>query len=359
MIIYYIQYLVVSLISFLSVFKQKNTLKIAAIVFVILFSLVAFRDKNIDRDYNVYLQYFNLLSGDNVNYFKEKILVYEPSNYFIPLFFKLILGNKYFIHFSFITFAFLGVFLKLKSLKLSNSFFLSILLYLTNFYLLHEMTQIRAGVATGLFLISLPYLYERKQYKYMLIISMACFFHYSSILFFPLYFIIKPNTLNKKFWLTILTIVSIISLTGNDLLNPKILSFIPKIKIYVELMSQGEHDIINIWNNPGFLINIFMTYLLLFKAKLIILKNKYFIILLKINIMSIIIYMGCSSIPPLAIRASQLIGVVQIILFPCIIFCFKEKVIPYTLILFISLTYFYNHYIRVDLLQPYQSWLFS
>lgn len=356
MFVYYLHYIIVSLVSSLSIFKSKNTKYIAVVVFVLLVALAGFRGQ-VGRDYTLYIKYFNALTSDNFDYFGNKFLFYEPSNYALPYLLKLIFGREYFIQLCFLLFAFLGVYYKMKAMEMSNSFFLSILIYLTNFYLLHEMVQIRAGIASGIFLLSIKHIYNRNFGKFLLYILWACFFHYSSALYLFLYFL-NPASLNKIWWIIVLSSFSILSLLGINIFDLTVLSFIPKIQAYIELMKAGgDFVLINVWTSFAFLINFLLTFFLLLKSSLLIDKNKYFIILLKINILSIIAYMSFASMPVFAARVSQLLGVVQIILFPIIVYAFKEKIIPYTIIVLISLSFFYYYFIQLDFFKPYYTWI--
>jgi hypothetical protein len=61
-------------------------------------------------------------------------------------------------------------------------------------------------------------------------------------------------------------------------------------------------------------------------------------------------------LPIFAIRISQMLGVVQLCLFPSLIYVFREKVGGYGVIIFISLVYFYNHIIRLKLFDTYYVW---
>lgn len=355
MIVYYLHYLIVCILSSLTVFKNKIEKWIKPIVYAALAALPAFRGPRVGPDYITYVGYFTYLTGSSTNYFPTKVLFYEPSMYILPMFTKYIFGETYYAAVVFIIFAFLGTFVKIKAMDISNSFFLSICLYWSNFYLLHEMAQIRAGVAGGLCLISLRYIISRDFPKFILLVLSAAFFHYSSFVFIPLYWM-NYKTFNKNLYSIPLFLVCVLSILGVKFLNPEFFAFIPKIKLYIELTSRGEQAIIRIWNNPGFLINLLITTFLIFKQEAISKCNKYFILLLKLNILSVLMFMSFEQVPVVAIRGSQVIGIVQICLFPSIIYGFEKKWIGYAIIIAISIIYFYNHIIRLNLFNGYYFW---
>jgi len=356
MIAYYLHYLLGFTLAFFANLRKKVPPSIFAMLFLILFLFAALRGRYVGRDYLIYADYFESLTSSRVDYFPSKVLYYEPSNYFIPFFVKALFGTRYLVEISIAFFALLGTLLKLGSFRISNSFFLSTILYLSNFYLLQEMTAIRAGVASGFFLLGIPYLYSGSRVRYCICVLLAMCFHYSSVIYFlPLLF--SVNKLNSKMLLILLSVISFLSIIGLNIFDLRILSFIPKIDMYFHLLEQGKYDVINIWNNPGFLINLVMTFILTICANILRTTNKYFIIMLKIQICSVLVYMAGSQIPVFAVRMSQMLGIVSLCLYPTVIYCFKEKIIGYLIIILISLIYFYNHIIRLHLFSSYYTFL--
>lgn len=64
--------------------------------------------------------------------------------------------------------------------------------------MLQDINQIRAGVATALFLTSIPYLVQNKKKIFTYIILLATLFHFSSLLLLVLLFIdATPLSKNK------------------------------------------------------------------------------------------------------------------------------------------------------------------
>ncbi len=117
---------------------------------------------------------------------------FEPSFYMI-----IMLSNLLFADVSrgvLVIYAVLGVLLKAFAIQkyLGRSFF-SLLVYLCLFYVIHEYTQIRAGVAIGIFLLSIGDIAQRKPAAYFIKTLFAILFHYSAIIMIPLYFVHKRN----------------------------------------------------------------------------------------------------------------------------------------------------------------------
>jgi len=353
MYIYILEFIFLFFISALNSFKYKNTLWVVLIVFLVLFFLAAFRGGYIDRDYFSYYNKFQEFPTIG-NYFEKSYKYYEPSFYFIPLLCKYLTDN-YYVQLSFATFAFLGVALKLNAITYSNSFFLSILVYISHWFILHEMTQIRAGVATGFILFSIRYIYKKDLVKFLLTICFACFFHYSALLFVFAYFL-SGKSIHKFLYGFLLVVCLFFALLKIDFLNfLNSLITIPKLQEYQMLMKVGMYDEINIFN-VAFLLNYFITAIILLTINTIYKYNPYAFILIKLNVIGISIYIMFSAVPVLSMRVSELFLVTQIALFPCIIYSFSKKVYGYLLIILYSIAIFYINTFHNFLLQDYQTW---
>ena len=97
-----------------------------------------------------------------------------------------------------VLFAIVGVTLKMYAIKkLTPMFFLPLVIYFGNFYFLHEITQIRAGVAAAIFLISVYCMSEGRKLVAFGVIAVACMFHYSALSLFPLLFL-DPLRLGRR-----------------------------------------------------------------------------------------------------------------------------------------------------------------
>ena len=82
----------------------------------------------------------------------------------------------------FITYALISVPIHLSALWRMSKFPLLILtIYISYYYMMHEMVQIRCGVASGLFLWAIYYYVENKKKYTLLFILLGTFFHYSAI----------------------------------------------------------------------------------------------------------------------------------------------------------------------------------
>jgi hypothetical protein len=143
-------YLLFLFIAFSSIWRFKQKYWVVFLWAFFLFLIAALRNENVDRDYLTYILNYEQTA-------KRLALTIEPTFYLFSIIARSIFDNVIFL---FIIYAFLGVFIKIYAIsKLSKELYLfSFLVYFSNFFLLHEMTQIRAGVAAAFILISLLYI---------------------------------------------------------------------------------------------------------------------------------------------------------------------------------------------------------
>lgn len=93
----------------------------------------------------------------------------------------------------------------------SPNIWLSMMVYMLVFFVLHDIIQIRAAVACGLILVSIRYIYERKWYYYFPLILVASLFHYSALSFLPMFFLPRKRMI-KWVWVGLLVISIFLSL---------------------------------------------------------------------------------------------------------------------------------------------------
>lgn len=89
--------------------------------------------------------------------------------------------------------------------KNAPNIWLSLVCYLTLDFVLHDVIQIRAGVAAALALLSIRFIPERKWWYYFPLTVTATFFHYSAIVFIPMFFL-PVKRMFKSFWIAALLV---------------------------------------------------------------------------------------------------------------------------------------------------------
>lgn len=106
------------------------------------------------------------------------MMLYEPSfNFIIDLLQSFSLG----INALFFTYAIISIPVHLTLFwKISRLPLLTLTIYISYYFMMHEMVQIRAGVAAGFFLWAIYLYVEKKKFLTLIFILLATLFHYSA-----------------------------------------------------------------------------------------------------------------------------------------------------------------------------------
>lgn len=206
--------------------------------------------------------------------------------------------------------------------KWANSIPLSLLFYLSNMYILHDMIQIRCAVAASIFLFTIPYIYNKSIIKFTILVLFAVCFHYSAMAIFPL-FALSPNSFKLKIWLSLIPLSYV--LVGLGLTVGHFIEQIPIPIIqdfnnrYILIMERDGIVAPNIFNSLQ-ILRIFVVTLFIIFSKYILPYNKYFCLWIKIYIISMILFVLSSDFPVIAFRISEFYQVVEFLLFPMLIF---------------------------------------
>ncbi|SIS78353.1 EpsG family protein [Chryseobacterium ureilyticum] len=301
----------------------KKYIYILQTIGLILFA--TFRGVDFDRDQPLYLYSFNnAKSLENLEY-TFTIIVNTI---------KIFSGN--FVWLLFI-YALIGVYLKLMAIrKMTDFFFLSIVIYICNTYILQDLTQIRAAICSAFLLLSLIPLYDRNMKLFYLFAILAVSFHFSGIPILFLYFL-DPKKINTKVWKLLLPLSYILLFIGFTPLGlAKIFSLEliqKKLEVYFNAGKEVGSEKVNVFNTLVIFRFIF-TYILLFNIEKIYEKNKYAIILLKVYIISQILLVQLSEVTTLAMRFNELFGVVEMVVIPFVLYSYVKKDMTFVLLKF-------------------------
>jgi hypothetical protein len=333
--------------------KSKHQILIISGAILVLFA--GLRGTNVDADYSSYLNKFNntpsissLFTSPALFFSKMKV---EPSMVIIFSFIKSIFRSGFPL--AIFIYAFFSVTLKLRAIsKMTDYVMLSTLIYFSGIFLLQDMTQIRAGFATGFLLLSIPYILQQDFKKFSIYILIAICFHYSAIIFAPFYFF-NTKKVNKPLYFSILIIPIILALlkfTPFNILNQFNLGiYSEKINLY--LIGQAwERRSINIFNFSILFQIAVSIFFILFSEKA---NNKYAVLLTKINCFGVAMFYIFSSSPVLAFRLSDILGIVQILLVPYMIHIIKPKALAESVVILISIAYLLNQTLINPILKPY------
>ena len=231
----------------------------------------------------------------------------------------------------------------------------SLILYLSNFYILFGMIQIRASIALSLFYYAIIF-YQNKPYRYIITILLACLFHYSALIFFPIYFLIKIKP-NKYIILSLITLGFVVNNLVFDFLSFFIdllpISDVQNKLLTYSLESRAEQFAINLMG-PYIISKLLLGLLVLTLMNKGMLINQLKRTFIMLYFTGIIIYIYLSPFPELAVRLSNYMFFSEIFIIPMFIDVFKEKKLVKTSILaFAVLTLIinisYTSYFHYDL----------
>ena len=285
---------------------------------VILIVIAAFKPIGLDRDSAIYYQAslntlfdirwieptFSLISSIN-NY-----LFASSGVMFFMMYAVIALSLKYF--------AFINI---------SRYLYSSLFLYATSYFLLLELTQIRAAVATGFFLLAISDIVNNRMKRYFIKILFAISFHYSALIYLFVYFI-NSKSLSKIYWFLLPFLAILISgLISASLL----LSITPDFlnaKISNYLSHSEKAPLFNLYR----LILLFIYLFFVLNSHRI--KDEIFIVSVKLLGISLTVYyifMNLSEV--FSVRFSGMISIIIVILIPFLFQIIKQKILAYLAII--------------------------
>jgi hypothetical protein len=312
----------------------------------LLFVIAAFRPATCCADYFTYVDYYNDLSNIPLTFL-------EPTFFVVSWLSSTVFHDYLGL---FVIYSLLGVTIKGYAIKQLTPYYgISLILYFCSFFLLHEMTQIRVGVAAGILLLSIPYIHQRKPGVFFLLILIGCMFHYSLMIFSFFYFI-DSRRINPKVYILCLFLIFFATILGFNLITItqyiKIGFLSSKIEAYQLLLEQGINAQISLLNPLLFArMGILIFFILNYEQLLI--KNENSLVITKIYAFSIFTFVALSPLPVLAGRVSQLLGVVEIVLVPYAIYILRPKYLVICIVVVFAMLIMYKQLYYSNLMEGY------
>ncbi|MCF6691507.1 EpsG family protein [Raoultella terrigena] len=243
---------------------NNNLIKCVMGVGVVFFLavLAGSRYFGIDRDYYQYVYFYNAISHGEFSNLPNLevgfISIAEINSFF---------GGSVFSFF--VLYAFLAIGIKLFGIfKVSPTPVLSFIFYLGGFYFLHEMMQIRIGLASGFVFISFYYLVLGDKKRFFLLTLIGCIFHYSVLM--SLFMALIPNRKKAGFIYLLLPLVALLFSLYNSFLSNSLdvlLVYFPafiysKVSMYIYSQENyGANRALIIYGFGGFFIYVTMFFL--------------------------------------------------------------------------------------------------
>lgn len=293
--------------------------QILFLFFLILVVMSTFRPDTLP-DYPEYVRIFTEDDLESVRYEIGDVLVIKIIRLFTsnPLFF-------------FFLFGVVGIGMKLLLIyKFSPSVFLSTAIYLTGFYILLDMIQVRNSIAISFYLFAIIYRWKCDWKKFWVFAILSFLFHYSAVIVFFLALIHPEKRINWYKWIIPISyfIVMVMKITlgylAGSLSGP-----------YEALFNQMADDVdsrINILNSVALMRILFFYILFQYKDE-ISLKFPPIILMLKIYAIAICSFPLLSDYPAISGRLNHFLASVEILLIPSMIYITSiRRAIPRLLI---------------------------
>ena len=328
--------LIVVMLAFIEDYiKVKQLMMLYIIVGLFLILYAGFRPVGFDRDSLAYESLF--MNPDS----KFTVLTMEPL-------FLVICRTLYAfvqdVRILFLFFAMLGVSLNVVAIKrLCPMYFFPLLIYFSNFYMVHELTQIRAGVAVGIFLFAIKPIIEGRKLRVLLLIFLSSMFHYSSLALLPMLFLSNNDfdRISKYLWASIVPICIIMYFFNVDILTSFPLPFVSqKVEIYKTMSEFGSTDRANMLN-PFTIFRMVVFLYLLYFSKTVSHYVPCVNVVVRMLGCSILIYCIFSSVKVIGTRLSELYAIAEIVAYPCIIYTIRPKFVGEIMVFFMSCVYLY------------------
>ena len=329
--------------------KYKNTLLIFC--FMLMFIIAGFRYQ-VGYDFNSYERIYNNITLSN---FRGNNLEIGFS-LFVCLLKKIGLGFPVMI----MLIAMASIFIKYKVIREYSVYpFISLLVYFSANFIIQDFGQIRQGLAIAFTLYSIKYIKDKKLFKYLIVMMMAIMFHYSAVLFLPMYWLARINV-NKKVIATALIVSGVFFVCSKSgVIDYVVLKVINQPYIsykYVAYMSSA--------GGIGIFKLTFLSRLVIFTL-FYVLRGKIkencecYNILSMAYLISIFMYVAFNFNGALATRGALYFKIVEILIIPQIIYAVKDKIIMFNGLMILYLFTFKDLYFEImsssDRFMPYRN----
>lgn len=274
--------LVFPLILFLSEIKYKDNYPFRFFSVWILIFFIGLR-YNVGVDYPAYEMAFNKYSETTVAGY-----TYEPGYMLLMKVVKLLTDEFYFLT---LLVAIIQILFLYKGLKYFKYYTFALFFFLMMIdgyaFIVNGMRQ---AIAMCIFFYSLKYIQEQKLVIYIVFLLLASCFHYSAIILFPLYYILRIR-INSHWYILSFLVAFLLSQTGVlSALFLKILEQTPyAIYLYSDFLDTtgiNSGMVFNGVNILGGLILLIFPSLLKSKPNYLIYMNLFFLFLLSRNLFS-------------------------------------------------------------------------
>jgi len=242
-------------------------------------------------------------------------------------------------------YAFSSILMKAYSLKKYKEKYTFSILYISSYLFLHELVQIRIGLAISVLFLGVWFFFENKKLIGFVVISLAPIIHQSTLVFpFVFYFSVFIVGLRLQYFILMASLMFfILSYDGLAVLE-FILNWIPissiryKILTYIE-MQKIAGESINVLS-VRFIIFYVTTCLLFLKWNILEYRHKVFLVL---GVLFFTIIFIVRDLLIISLRIIEIAGPFYVLLISSLRSYYKSKYINIILCLFFVSSLYYSH----------------
>lgn len=205
---------------------------------------------------------------------------------------------------------------------LSPNIWTSLLIWFSLWFVMHDMIQIRAAVASATCFSALIFMQGRRPVWYFILITFAMMFHYSALLFYPIYFI-SINKSHRNLYYAIVIASFILYFAGVGLGH--LISYvpIPQVQAYAEAYIENDHYFFNGLGITWF-VRFAMALLMVVKSESILERYPYAVVMIKIYVISLLCSVLFMDVPVMSGRLSEFLGCANIFAFAMFPLCIPK-----------------------------------
>lgn len=306
---------------------------------------------DIDPDHHSYLNIYGYIT-------QGQTYLIEPAFYFFTWLSYYLINSPALI---FIGFAFISLTVKHELLRKYSLYpLLSLLIYYCNYYILHDMTQIRIGVAIGIAFAAIVCWFSNRRYTYYLLIFISFLFHYSALMFLIVPFLPKGRVKNKELLIYIFVLVFAYVLYAMKFGLASVFSYIPigfvqeKFLAYSEETRSGALQPVNVFSMMQMLKLAVIALIFLFANRRYS-HSPFHNTMFRFYIFSSLFWVMFFDIPAFSIRISELFGFSEVFLLPCLMSVSARKSVGLGIIISITLFMFYLNIYHNKILLPWSA----
>jgi len=226
MVLYLICLVLPLLLSMFNKLKMTNIF--VSFVFLFLFVILSYR--TVGTDVPAYKIYF-----DSINFYSLDYSLYEKGYFLLNKIIRMFTNDfQYVLIFSSIITLF-PIFFTIKKYSINPA--LSLFYFVSLYFYFNSFNLIRQYIVVSWLFFSIKFIFERKLFPFILIVSCASFFHITALFFIPFYWIVRMKF--SSFSYLVISIISLIFTFITPFLIRVISKIIPKFNYYENYNIQG------------------------------------------------------------------------------------------------------------------------